>query len=171
MKMRRTCGGAGGTVAVMGLAAALWAGTPDGARAQATEIAGNRAAVRAELEAYYEDLSARDWEAFADHFWPDATLATVWRPPGEERERVETVTVEEFVERAPQGPGSKEIFEERMTSLEIRRFLPIAQARARYEARFGDPGNVREWEGTDVFTLVRHEQRWRIVSVAYAADD
>lgn len=169
--MRRKRGRTWGAVAAMGLAVAAWAGIPDGARAQATKIAGNRAAVRAELEAYYEDLSARDWEAFADHFWPDGTLATVWRPPDEDRERVETITVEEFIERAPRGPGSKEIFEERMTSLEIRLSLPIAQARARYEARFGDPGNVREWKGTDVFTLVRHEQRWRIVSVAYAADD
>lgn len=169
--MRGTRGRTWASLAALGVAAALCAAAPGGARAQATEIAGNRAAVRAELEAYYEDLSARDWEAFRDHFWPDATLATVWRPPGEDRERVETITVEEFIERAPRGPGSKEIFEERMLSLEVQLSLPVAQARARYAARFGDPGNVREWKGTDVFTLVRHEQRWRIVSVAYAADD
>ncbi|MBW3554544.1 MAG: nuclear transport factor 2 family protein [Gemmatimonadetes bacterium] len=45
---------------------------------------------------------------------------------------------------------------------------PLAQAWARYEARFGDPGDVAEWSGIDAFTLMKHDGRWRIVSLAYA---
>ena len=42
-------------------------------------------AVRDLLEAYYDDFSVRDWDAFAGHFWPGADITTVWQPPGEAR--------------------------------------------------------------------------------------
>ena len=139
----------------------------------ATSFPGDdaRAEVLAELEAYYADFSARDWEAFSDHFWPGATITTVWRPPGEDADRVVVTSVPEFVERAPQGPGSREIFEERMTEAEVRVSGGLAQAWASYAARFGDPGEVTEWEGTDAFTHLEHDGRWRIVSLVFASDE
>src|SRR4051812_38385829 len=79
-----------------------------------------RAEIRAELSKYYADLSARKWNAFATHFWPGATITTVWQPPGEPAERVTTVTVPEFIASAPMGPDSKPIFEERLTACDIR---------------------------------------------------
>lgn len=132
--------------------------------------AGTLAEVRAELEAYYRDLSARDWTAFADHFWEGATLTTAFQPPGEEAVRVVATTVPEFVRLAPQGPGSREIFEEWIESAEIREENGLAQAWVRYGARFGDPGDVAEWRGIDAFTLLRHDGRWRISSLAYVAE-
>lgn len=129
-----------------------------------------RAEVLAELEAYYTDFSARDWEVFSDHFWPGATITTVWQPPEEASERVVVQTIPEFVARAPEGPGSREIFEETMQGAEVRVTGDLAQAWARYSARFGDPGEVMEWEGTDAFTLMKHDGRWRIVSLAFAGD-
>jgi hypothetical protein len=119
---------------------------------------------------YYEDFSARDWEAFASHFWPGATLSTVWQPPTEPATRVVITTVEEFVAQAPAGPGSREIFEERMLSGELRAHADLAHVWARYHARFGDPGDVVEWEGIDAFTLMKHDGRWRIVALAYVSD-
>lgn len=146
------------------------AGRPDGeaggASAEESAVDSSRE-VREELERYYEDFSARRWEAFADHFWPRATLTTVWQPPGEAGPRVVATAVPEFVEAAPQGPGSKPIFEERMTEAEVRVTGNLAQAWARYTARFGDEGSVQTWKGIDAFTLMRHEGRWRIVSLAY----
>lgn len=130
-----------------------------------------RAEIVAELEAYYADFSARDWEAFADHFWKGGTITTVWRPPEEESERVVVTTIPDFVARAPEGPGSREIFEETMLGAEVRVTGNLAQAWARYAARFGDPGDVMEWEGTDAFTLMKHDGRWRIVSLVYAGDE
>lgn len=129
-----------------------------------------RSEVVSELEAYYADFSARDWEAFSDHFWPGGTITTVWQPPEEEGERVVVQSIPDFVARAPEGPGSREIFEEEMLSAEVRVTGNLAQAWARYSARFGDPGDVMEWEGTDAFTLMKHDGRWRIVSLAFAGD-
>ena len=155
---------------------------PDSGRDEGSASAGSsrsaagepapREAVLGELEAYYRDLSARDWAAFREHFWADATITTIWRPPGEERERVTVQTAAEFAEAGPEGPGSREIFEEEMTSHEIDVDGPagVATVWADYRARFGDPGDVTEWEGTDVFTLLRHERRWRIASLVFVPD-
>ena len=123
--------------------------------------------VRARVESYCATFSERDWVRFSEHFWPGATLTTVWMPPGESSERVVPTTVEDFVLQAPEGPGSREIFEERASSMEIRVDGGLAQVWARYAARFGDPGEVMEWEGLDAFTLLRHDGEWRITSLAY----
>jgi len=126
--------------------------------------------VLAELYSYYRDFSARDWGLFAEHFWPGATIAVVWRPPGADAPRVTVTTVPEFVAAAPEGPGSHPIFEERMVETRIRLTDGLAQAWVRYRARFGNPGDVEEWEGTDAFTLMRHDGQWRIVSLAFQSD-
>jgi hypothetical protein len=34
-------------------------------------------------------------------------------------------------------------------------------------ARFGDSTDVATWRGIDAFTLMKHDGRWRIVSLAY----
>ncbi len=127
--------------------------------------------VRAELLSYYADFSARDWAKFADHFWPGATITTVWQPPGEAAPRVVVTSIPEFVAKAPEGPGSKSIFEEKMTGAEIRMHGNLAQVWARYEARFGEPGQVAEWSGTDASILMKHGGRWRIVALAFTGDE
>ena len=38
---------------------------------------------------------------------------------------------------------------------------------ARYTARFGDATDVREWQGIDALTLMKHEGRWRMVARAF----
>jgi hypothetical protein len=126
--------------------------------------------VLAELRAYYQDFSARNWALFESHFWEGATITTVWQPPGTDAPRVWTTTVPAFVAAAPEGPGSREIFEETMLNARIRLTGGLAQAWVRYRARFGDSGAVQEWEGVDAFTLMRHEGRWRIVSLAFRSD-
>lgn len=125
--------------------------------------------VRSAVESYYEAFSDRDWERFAEHFWPGAVLTTIWAPPGAESEAVVATTIPDFVAQAPEGPGSREIFEERPTRIEVRVEAGLAQVWAGYRARFGDPGEVMEWEGVDAFTLLRHEGEWRITSIAYVA--
>ena len=134
--------------------------TPDSIRDQ----------VLARVQQYYADFSRRDWVRYAEHFWPGATLTTIWQPPGEPEPRVVATTVAAFIEQAPQGPGSKQIFEERMDRAEVRANANIAQVWASYTARFGDPGAVDEWTGVDTFTLLRHNGAWRIVALAYATD-
>jgi hypothetical protein len=126
--------------------------------------------VLAELRDYYRDLSARDWARLPDHFWAGATITTVWQPPSAAAPQVTVTTVPEFIAAAPQGPGSKEIFEESMLDARIRIAGGLAQAWVRYRARFGDRDHVRVWEGVDAFTLMQHEGRWRIVSLAFQSN-
>ncbi len=129
-----------------------------------------RAEVLAELRQYYADFSARDWEAFASHFWKGASITTVWQLPGEPAERVVVTSIPDFVAQAPAGPGSKPIFEEKMTGAEVRVFQNLAHVWARYDARFGDQGSVMEWSGIDAFTLMKHEGRWKIVALVFSAE-
>ena len=126
------------------------------------------AAILARLSAYYTDFSARDWDLFASHFWPEATIATAWAPSGETEILIQTV--EEFVVQAPEGPGSAEVFSETMESAEVSVSGDVAQAWVRYSARFGNPGAVNEWRGTDSFSLLRVDGTWRIASLVFAGD-
>jgi len=127
-------------------------------------------AVLAVLEQYYSDFSSRDWEAYASHFWPGADLTTVWQPAGEHQDRVIATTIDDFISQVPQGPGSREIFEERMIEAHIRIFNNLAQAWVRYGTRFGDPGEVAEWEGVDAFALLKHDGSWRIASLVFSSE-
>jgi hypothetical protein len=127
--------------------------------------------VLALIEQYYADLSARDWARVETYFWPQASLATPWQPPDEAADRVVIMTIERFIEQAPLGPGSREIFEEHMDSARVRGSTSLAQVWAWYAARFGDPGRVESWTGVDAFTLIRHEGRWGITSIAYLNDE
>jgi hypothetical protein len=122
------------------------------------------------LHAYYEDFSARDWDAFAEHFWPGADITTVWQPPGEHSDRVVPTAIEDFLAQAPAGPGSKEVFEERMLAADIRVHRNLAQAWVRYGTRFGDPDSVEYWEGIDAFALLKHDGTWRIASLVFTGD-
>ena len=143
--------------------------TRDTSRGTTEALAAARAEaeIRAALLRYYADLTARDWRAFRTHFWPPGLLATVWQPPGEPRAVVDAVPVDTFIARAPSGPDSKPISEERLTGLVVRSHGKLAQAWATYSDRFGESGNVATGEGLDAFTLIRHEGTWRIVSLSY----
>jgi len=129
-----------------------------------------RAEVLAVLRSYYADLSARDWPAFASHFWPGATITTAWQPPGEPFVRVDAQTIPEFIERAPQGPDSRAAFSEELVGADIRVVGSLAQAWVRYRARFGDPGDITEWQGTDAISLLAVDGQWKIVSLAFLPD-
>lgn len=127
----------------------------------------DRGELEAFLKSYYDAFSDRDWGRFQDHFWTNATITTVWPPTEGSPERVLVSTITEFVEQAPLGPGSREIFAERMTALEMAVRGDLATVYAHYLAHFGDPGEIIGWEGIDSFQLMRHEGRWRIVSLAF----
>lgn len=169
---RRAAVRGSGTLLVLAVLAAPGAtqaqDAPDGPAAAHDPV---QDAVLERIGLYYADLSARDWDAYRSHFWPGATLTTVWTPSGEETARVVVTALEEFIEQAPLGPGSRSIFEERMLEAEVRVYRDLARVWARYEARFGDPGDVTEWRGIDAFTLMEHAGEWRIVSLAYTTEE
>ncbi len=117
---------------------------------------------------YYRDMSARDWDAYREYFWPEATLTTVWQPPGQPGPRVVPTTIENFIAQAHLGPDSKPIFEERLLRQEVHRAGDVAIVLALYEARFGEPGSVMTWRGVDAFTWLHHREEWRISALTYA---
>lgn len=133
-------------------------------------IEAAKSEVRTELDSYYRDLSARNWSAFASHFWPGATITTIFTPPGKSAERVFVQTVPEFVALTPQGADSKPVFSERMLNAEIHVQGSLAQAWARYEAEFGQPDDITRWTGIDAFALMKHLGRWRIVSLTFSPE-
>jgi hypothetical protein len=145
--------------------------TPAGDAAVPQTRSQARTAVVAEINQYYSDLSARNWPAFAAHFWPGATITTAWQPPGEARVRVDIQTVDQFVARAPLGPGSKPIFEEKLLSSEIRIQRNLAFVWARYSAAFGDETDLQRWQGTDAFSLLQVDGNWKIVSLTFSGDE
>jgi hypothetical protein len=131
---------------------------------------GDVVAVRDEVQRYYEVLSARDWPAYRDLFWPQATLTTVWQPPEATEPGVVVKTIEDFIAHTAEGPDSQPIFEERLLGAEVSVVGDLAVVWTRYEAIFGVPGTLVHWEGVDAFTWMRHGGRWRIVALAYQSD-
>lgn len=123
--------------------------------------------LRAAVEAWYRDLSARDWDALLAHFHPGAVLATRWTPPGAPGPELMAVSPAEFVAQAHLGPGSQPVFEEWPVGLELRRAGDLGQAWVRYRVRFGAPGALAEWEGADAMTWLLHDGRWRMVALAW----
>lgn len=115
----------------------------------------------------FRHMSARDWPAYAEHFWPGATLTTVWQPPGEPAPRVVITSLDEFLAHTAEGPDTKPIFEERLLRQERRLVGDLAQVWAHYEARFGNSGEVATWRGMEAFTWMKHGDTWRIVALAY----
>ncbi|MEJ2004119.1 MAG: nuclear transport factor 2 family protein [Cyclobacteriaceae bacterium] len=122
------------------------------------------------LRNYYQTMSDRNWEAYREFFWPDATLTTAWQARGDVKPRVHVTTIDDFIAGTAEGPDSQPIFEEKPISIEIDVRGSLAVAWVSYEARFGSEEHLMEWNGIDVFTLMQHEDEWRIVSLAYSSE-
>lgn len=116
-------------------------------------------------------MSDRNWEKYRSHFWPGATITTAWKQPGDSVVTVDVTTIDDFIKETPQGPDSQPIFEESMLDSEIRSSGNIAEAWVNYKAKFGTKENLAEWSGTDVFTFLRHEGEWKIVSLVFESGE
>jgi hypothetical protein len=122
------------------------------------------------LQSYYQTMSDRDWEAYRDFFWDKATITTIWQAEGDSTETVFISTIDEFIEKTPEGPDSQPIFEEKMLEADIDVRADLAQAWVTYAARFGTEDNLMEWQGMDLFSLMEHQGAWRIVSLTFSAN-
>jgi hypothetical protein len=122
-----------------------------------------------EVRAYYKDMSRRNWNAYRDHFWPNATITTAWTKPGDSLKRVHVITIDEFIRETPNGPDSQPVFSEEMTSSRIECTGNLAIVWTDYSVRFGKPDSLMEWEGRDLFTWMKLDRQWRIVSLVFEA--
>jgi hypothetical protein len=123
--------------------------------------------VEEKLKQYYDDMSNRDWEKYRSHFWDNATITTAWQQPGDSVAIVDVTTIDDFIKETPIGPDSQPVFEEKMKNSKIHVEGNIAEAWVEYEAKFGKRDSLMEWSGTDVFTLLRHDGQWKIVSLVF----
>ncbi len=149
-------------------------GRPPGARTVADSLAAvERDSIAAgEVEeavrAYYRRLSARDWAGLRESFWRGGVITTSWTPPGESAERVEVVTAEEFIRRAPAGPDRLAVFAEEPVRIEVATYGPLATAWVVVEARFGATrDSVRTHYGVDAFHLMQQRGEWRIAGLTF----
>jgi len=125
------------------------------------------AVVENKLKEYYADMSNRDWKKYRQHFWDGATIATTWQQPGDSVAAVDVTTIDDFINQTPQGPDSQPVFEEKMKNSRIHVEGNIAEAWVEYDAKFGKRDSLAEWTGTDVFTFLRHNGQWKIVSLVF----
>lgn len=123
------------------------------------------------VESYYTVMSNRNWDEYRKFFFENGTITTIWQTPQDKKAEVHVISIDEFIEQTPNGPDSKPIFSETMTSFEVEQRGDLAVVWAGYHATFGDEQEVMEWDGTDVFTLMRWEGQWRIVSLAFIANE
>jgi hypothetical protein len=126
--------------------------------------AGGGPELAAAVEAMYDDLSSRRWEALATHFLPDATIVFS-TPTGPNRK-----TRSEFIEMVSKKVEGLEIFEERMESAWVRVYGDIAIVWSKFEGKEGTKEKVRTWSGIDAFTLMKDKGAWRISQVAVYVD-
>ncbi len=147
--------------------------TPADSLARLEEDPTARVQVDAALRTYYRRFSARDWRAFRQSFWPGAIITTRWTPPGARGggPRVEVQTLDDFIRRAPEGPGRLAVFSEAPIHLHVRGYGDLADAWVVYRARFGmTRDSVAVFHGVDAFQLLRHDGQWRIVSLAFTQE-
>ena len=147
-------------------------GRPPGARTVADSLAAveRDSAAAADVEAavreYYRRLSARDWTRFGQSFWRGGTITTGWTPPGERAQRVEVITSDEYIRRAPSGPDRLAVFFEEPVRLDVVTYGPLATAWVVYRARFGATrSSVRTRYGVDAIHLMQNRDEWRIVGL------
>jgi hypothetical protein len=130
----------------------------------------NAPVLREFIVSYYTVMSSRNWSTYRSYFWDSATITNVWQKPLDTLEKVHIGTIDQFIQETPNGPDSQPIFEEYMTSFQEFIYGNVAIVIADYEAKFGNVDSLMEWKGKDVFTLMNHQNEWRIVSLVFEAE-
>jgi len=122
------------------------------------------------LDDYYNTMSARDWKIYKNFFSNEATLTTIWQEEADTIPKILTTSISDFIAQTKDGPDSQPIFEEKMLSSEIAVKNNLAQVWVNYEAKFGSKDSLIEWKGTDLFSFIRHNNEWKIVSILFESE-
>lgn len=120
----------------------------------------------------YQTLSARDFIALRDCFWPQALITTYWKRSAEAAgPEVYAQYLEEFIVNSQKSLGQFSSFAERSLSHEIKLYGNIAQVWSVYELTFTTvEGKSATWRGVDMFHFMCHEGKWRIVALTFAKE-
>lgn len=139
-------------VALTFLALVLLAATPAGAQ----DDAG--AEVRLVIERLFEGMRSGDSTMVRSVFHPDARLLTTAVRDGDPV--VQVGSIDEFVRAV--GTPHDEVWDERISNLEIRVDDPLATAWMDYRFHLGDTFSHC---GVNAFQLFRSEQGWRVLQI------
>lgn len=121
---------------------------------------------------YYQTMSDRDWEAYADFFTERAILTTVWQGPQDSLPSININSISEFLAKTGEGPDSQPIFEETPNHIEIsRRGQDLASAWVHYDASFGTEEQLMNWSGYDLFSFIRYQGEWKITALTFASEE
>jgi len=129
------------------------------------------AVIEKQLKSYYADMSKRDWNKYRSYFWNNATITTAWKQPGDSIVEVDVTTIDDFIKETPQGPDSQPVFEETMKDSRIYVQGNMAEAWVEYDAKFGKQDSLSRWSGTDLFTFLRSNGEWKIVSLVFESKE
>lgn len=122
------------------------------------------------LDDYYHTMSDRDWKSYKMFFTSEAILTTIWQQEGDTIPSILTNSISEFIAQTKDGPDSQPIFEEKMLSAKIDVRSNLAQAWVNYEAKFGSKDSLFEWKGIDLFSFIRYDNEWKIVSIVFESE-
>ncbi len=123
--------------------------------------------VRSLLEEYYRDYAAGNGAALAEHFWPEATMATIRGRALGDGSSVVVMRVNDYV-RQHMGAGARATpLRISLESSRIETIGSVASAVTYYRAVDPSGQESQSWRGADLFSLVRHEGRWRIASLVF----
>lgn len=122
------------------------------------------------LERYYAGLARADWQAVLAQFWPSCAIVTVRPPQPGGAEEVVSVSVEEYVAEARRNVVRTQPLELATLTSRIERMGSVAHAHVHYRARDVSGDIPQAWESHDVFTFLRHGERWRIAALVLSPD-
>jgi len=123
------------------------------------------------LNNYYHTMSDRAWHDYKDFFVENGTLTTVWAEHQDSIAKISTYTITEFLAQTKDGPDSQPIFEEKLVSADIKMKNNLANAWVKYEAKFGTKDQLMEWKGIDLFSFIKYNEEWKIVSIVYESEE
>lgn len=120
----------------------------------------------------YQALSAHDFMALRECFWPQALITTYWKRSAEAAgPEVYAQYLEEFIVNSQKSLSHFSAFSERSLSHEIKLYDNIAQVWSVYELTFATiEGKSATWRGVDMFHFMRHNGEWRIVALTFAKE-
>lgn len=119
---------------------------------------------------YYQTMSDRHWKSYKEFFINDATLTTIWKEETDSMPKIFTNSITDFIKKTNEGPDSQPVFEEKMLNSEIDVNKNLALAWVSYEAKFGTKDNLMKWNGVDLFSFIRYNNEWKIVSIVFESE-
>ncbi|WP_298903420.1 nuclear transport factor 2 family protein [uncultured Psychroserpens sp.] len=116
---------------------------------------------------YYSVMSERDWNTYRQFFADKAILTTIWHGPNDPKPTLFSNSITEFLAQTKNGPDNQPIFEEKPLTITTDIKNDLASVWVKYTAKFGTESNLMQWQGYDVFSLIKFENKWHITSITY----